>query len=232
MSGYDAHFQIRWIYFDALDRHDYAQLEQLNRNEKGYYYEMRVQDLLHDKGLEFNGNSADYEEWLKHTNTGFDIKMRNPKKGSWTTVECKLILKQLYPSWFLRDWLGRSAEIIVTNNPWAVPYKFRKLLRESGKKMFSTMEFLFYIQKLSNPNKYNLNIVKYSNSTEYDRVSRCSFKLYHYSRIPTLPRKCTKYLVQILESLSKKLHMDRDHEREMDCTRFLGRLGVLHADIH
>lgn len=236
MSSYDVHFQIRHIYFDALDRHSYAELEQLNRNEKGYYYEMRVQDLLLNNQIEFDGNPTNYEEWLRHTKTGYDIKVRDPRNGNWITVECKLTLKELYPSWFKRDWLGKSADIIVTNNPLSLSYRDRKMLTRNGKKLFSTMEFVFYLQKLCRGNKYHLNNNEYSFTYGYRTPLPSSVGICNEQLTIRFTRECTKIKVQILRTLFRShfwIHLwKKIMQKELCCTRFLVRFGVPYADIH
>lgn len=157
---------------DNLNLENRNQFAGMSNNRKGYRYEMKLQNLLSDNKFEYLGNPTDFEEWKKHTKTGYDIIIKNPRDGNWITIECKFILKSIYPSWLLRDWIGRSATIIVTNDPYILSYKQRKMLKENGKKLFSTMEFLFYIQKLANGNKYNLNSRVYSYKNDISSHNR------------------------------------------------------------
>jgi hypothetical protein len=166
----------------------------LSRYEKGYRYEMKIQGLLENSKIEFSGNSRNFQEWQKNTNCGYDIKVRNPRDGSLLTVECKFALKTIYHSWFVRDWLSRSANIIVTNNPYSLSYKDRKILREHGKKLFSTMEFLFYIQKLARGNKYYLNSSvnsseEYTNSEGYAGPVECNVPSRNSDKVESLSNK-------------------------------------------
>jgi len=55
----------------------------------------------------------------------------------------------------MRDWYSRDCDVIVTNNKWNVPYEDRMLLKESGRKLLDTHEFLNYILRLCKKgNKY------------------------------------------------------------------------------
>lgn len=77
---------------------DYANLSRL---AKGYLYEMDIQTILEEKDIAYTGNPKQYEEWIKHTNTGHDIMIKSPK-GS-ITVEAKFTLTRIAHSWFNRD---------------------------------------------------------------------------------------------------------------------------------
>lgn len=142
----------------------------LNRNEKGFSYEVYVQKLLRANGVEVSGNPIVYREWQNNQVEGYDIRVRLPN-GRELKVECKLLLNRIFPSWFERDWLGREADIYVTNDVYAVPYNCRRRLERNGKKLLSTTEFIMYIQKRVRGNKYGYLNSKISNKyrTKVDR---------------------------------------------------------------
>jgi len=130
----------------------------LSRLEKGYEFEMYIQDILGEKRLEYLGNPREWSEWLRYTATGYDIRVYVPSRG-WIKVECKLALKRVYHSWFVRDWLSRRASIIVCNDPWKLSYRDRKELDHRHIKLLTPTQFLCYITKLIHKggNKYTLN---------------------------------------------------------------------------
>ena len=91
-------------------------LKDCSRLEKGYFFELYVQNLLLKFGISFIGNSRCFDTWKRQTNKGYDIKVK-VGEGSWLQVECKFTLKKIYPSWIRRDWLSRDCDIIVCNDP-------------------------------------------------------------------------------------------------------------------
>lgn len=119
----------------------------LSRGEKGFRYEYENCRILDAHGITYESNPQSYLEWVTTTMTDFDIKVRTTKKG-WIRVECKFTLTHIHHCWFMRDWYPRNCDIIVTNDKWNVRYEDRKLLRETGRKLMNTYEFLNYILKL------------------------------------------------------------------------------------
>jgi hypothetical protein len=135
-----------------------------SREVKGYLYEMKLQAGLDKRGIEFEANPSNFDEWKQKTATGYDLKIKT-KNGS-ILVEAKFTLKPIYHSWFIRDWLARSATIFVTNNKWNISYQDKRLLEQYHKKLLSTSEFYMYIEELNNDNKYDyLNVYSHSNSS-------------------------------------------------------------------
>lgn len=133
----------------------------LSRYQKGYLYEYEIWNSLKTHNVEYSSNPQTYSEWLKTTNTGYDIKVKI-NDDLWLKVECKYTSKPIYHSWFVRDWNSRDCDVIVTNCKWHVPFKDRELLREKNIKLFDTHEFLAYILKLCRDgNKYYLNLQSY-----------------------------------------------------------------------
>jgi hypothetical protein len=135
----------------------------LNRRQKGFSYEVYIQKLLEANNVEVCGNPSLYREWQDHQIEGYDIAIRLPN-GELLRVECKLVLKGIFPSWFERDWLDREADVYVTNNVYAVPYSCRRRLEANGKKLLSTTEFITYIQKLMRGNNQEVES-RYNTST-------------------------------------------------------------------
>jgi len=126
--------------------------EDMNRLEKGFWYEMHIQRLLKANNVDFSGNSNSYSEWISYQAKDYDIRINLPN-GKTIRVECKLALKPVFHSWFERDWLSRDADVIVTNDIHVIDYEDRKTLEGSGKKLLSTTEFVMYIQKTIKGNK-------------------------------------------------------------------------------
>ena len=122
-------------------------LKDCSRLTKGYFYEMSIQNLCSKKNIDSIGNPKQYEEWLRYTNTGYDVKILNAQ-NSWIRVECKFTLTPIFHSWFLRDWLSRDSDIIVTNNKYSLSYRDRRILELYGKKLMSTTEFIMYLDRL------------------------------------------------------------------------------------
>ena len=139
--------------------------------DKGYEFEMYIQDILEEKRLEYLGNPKEWSEWLRYTATGYDIRVYVPSRG-WIKVECKLALKHVYHSWFVRDWLSRRASIIVCNDPWKLSYKDRKELERRHIKLLTPTQFLCYITKLIHKGVTSvyLNIFKDMSKAVSERV--------------------------------------------------------------
>jgi hypothetical protein len=129
----------------------------LNRYEKGFWYEIFNQTLFKINNVDFYGNSDSYQEWLNKQIKGYDFRIRLPNTKT-IRVEAKLTLKPIYHSWFVRDWLRRDADVYVTNDKFAISYKDRRALEKQHKKLLSTTEFIMYLQKMRDGNKYSLNI--------------------------------------------------------------------------
>jgi hypothetical protein len=121
--------------------------ESLTRYEKGYHYEMVIQNIMDEMNIDYEGNSKNPVTWRKSTNTGFDIRIKTPK-GTWLTIECKLCLKPIYSCWVKRDWLSRTADIFVTNNLYCISYKDRREFEKRGKKLMSTTELIIFLERL------------------------------------------------------------------------------------
>ena len=150
----------------------------LSRLEKGFNYEHENWSMLDVHAITYESNPQTFEEWCKHTNTDYDIRVKTLKKG-WIRVECKFTLKHIYHSWFMRDWYSRDCDIIVTNNKLNVRYEDRKLLKETGRKLMNTYEFLNYILKLcKRGNKYLV--------FEYPRINNIGHELLYNTALITV----------------------------------------------
>jgi len=134
----------------------------LTAERKGFWYEIFVQSLLDANNCNYSGNATVFSDWKSNQIAGYDIKLRLPN-GVIKRVECKFTRGHVYPSWVSRDWCSRDAEIYVTNNFHAVPYRQRRALETSGKKLLSTTQFIMYVQKMMKGNKYSYLI-----STNYN----------------------------------------------------------------
>src|SRR4030042_1376936 len=130
--------------------------EGLSADQKGFWYEGYVQYLLDMNDVNYEGNPISFEAWKDNPTKGHDIIVKYPN-GTKIRVECKFTLNHLYPCWIKEDWLSRDADIIVTNDVHAVPYRERILLRKQGKKLMSTTEFIMYIQKMIGGNQRSWN---------------------------------------------------------------------------
>jgi len=156
--------------------------DDMPRYAKGYFYEMAIQRMLRNLKAEYSGNPLQFEEWCKHTNTGYDIKLEDG-----TRVECKFTLKPIFHSWFVRDWLSRDCDIIVTNNKWQISYTDRQKLRESGVKLMDTNEFLWYVSKLHRRgNKYYVFEYSISNDSSILEIDNYCIENVSYTNNYTL----------------------------------------------
>lgn len=144
----------------------------LSRFQKGYLYEYDIWYSLDIHNVEYTSNPQIYSEWLKTTNTGYDLTVNTPKGK--LKVECKFTTTPIFHSWFIRDWYSRDADIIVTSNKWNLSSGDRELLKEKRVKLFNDYEFLWYILKLHrHHNKYYLNYISRFISTILNFILAC-----------------------------------------------------------
>jgi len=129
-----------------FERTDFSNL---NRYEKGYSFEMFIQRLLDCCNIVFEGNPQNYSYWLSFTNRGFDIKVLTGDK-TWIKVECKFILKPIFPSWFDRDWLSRDADVFVTNDISMIPAECIAKAYSLGKIILTPIQLLNYVKVKGN----------------------------------------------------------------------------------
>jgi RNase P subunit RPR2 len=106
---------------------------------------MLIQRILDYSGTVFVGNPRAYEHWLSFTNRGFDIKVLT-RKNTWIKVECKLLLEPIFQSWFDRDWLGRDADVYVTNDMSMIPTECIDKAHASGRMILTPIELLNYVE--------------------------------------------------------------------------------------
>lgn len=155
----------------------FEEFTNLNSREKGFWYESFVKTLLKTNRAVFFGNSDSYSNWKSSQIEGCDLKITYPN-GKTEKVELKMTLGHIYDSWFRRDWESRDADIFVTNSVYDVPYEARRRIREKGKKLMSTTEFIIYVQKkmrgnkLSSLNFSNKQKIGSSNRQEVETVSK------------------------------------------------------------
>jgi len=115
---------------------------------------MYNQELLYRNNFHFIGHPDDYRMWLAFQ--GKDKDCYVTVKTKHRTLSLKVEFKYLgndriigHPSWIVRDWITRDADIIVTNNKWFLSYDERKMIKDSGKLLFDCMEFLNYLYTLT-----------------------------------------------------------------------------------
>lgn len=150
-----------------------------SRLEKGFDYEKSVWNLLEGYKIEYEGNPKDFCSWKRVVGKPYDLRVFTVRKG-WLKIECKFTTKRIYHSWFIRDWLSRDANIIVTNNIWNVPYADRGLLKEKGIKLMDTYQFLSYVIRLCKRRVTSL----YLNE---DKLRYIEFTLDEYFAVKTKP---------------------------------------------
>ena len=143
---------------------------------KGFYHEMYDQEILNRNHIEFLGNPNTFQEWKKHTQKGYDLKVKS-RKGIWYTVECKFTSTPVYPSWVERDWLSRDADIYVTDNKWNVAYEERQRIKEEGSKLMDIFELLEFLMK-GNKLYYNYRLCPTSYFSDYKGYSDKMNKTY------------------------------------------------------
>lgn len=132
---------------NSISNPTYKNYALLPRLVKGYFFEMELQDIAGKKGIEYTANPRQFEEYCKHTNTGYDMKVKD-RRGTWIEIEAKFTLVPIAHCWFMRDWLSRSANIFVTNDKYNVSYSDRRTLEQQHRKLLSTTEFAIYLDKL------------------------------------------------------------------------------------
>ncbi len=178
-------------------------ISSLSRLEKGFNYEQENWRMLDAHSIIYESNPKTFLEWGRTTCSNYDIRVKTVKKG-WIRIECKFTLTHIYHSWFMRDWHPRDCDIFVTNDEWNVRYEDRKLLRETGRKLMNTREFLNYILKqCKRGNKYRV--------FEYLRTSSVASELL-----------CSTVLVTVCCVLA--LHF---HVLKASVLRFLGYLILI-----
>jgi hypothetical protein len=143
------------------------ELEGLNRYAKGFWYEMFNQKLLETNHIGFSGNPNSFSNWMESQIKGYDLKVRLPN-GKTIKLECKLLLKPIFHSWFMRDWLTRDADVFVTNDAHSIPYGDRRTLQKHRKKLLSTTEFIVYLSKLMKRGN-NQKVESYSTTTNINK---------------------------------------------------------------
>ena len=132
-----------------VERDKYLQAKRNEEyNRKGYNYERQIWDILNSSGIDYEGNPIIFRLWNRFTIKGYDVRAYTHRKG-WVKVECRFTSKPIYHSWFVRDWFHKlhTADIIVTNNKFHIPYQDRQTIREYGVKLFNTNEFCNYMLK-------------------------------------------------------------------------------------
>jgi len=131
-----------------------------NRWLKGYTFEMKLLSALIRNGMIFTDyNPTSFQDWIKHNNdhVGYDLEVKIGDQL--VPVEVKYISKPIYDSWLKRDWLTRSAPIIVCNNKWLLTYQQRRMLKAACKKLFSLHEFIWYLyRKNRTPSSFILTL--------------------------------------------------------------------------
>lgn len=129
-------------------------------NFKGYIWEMNCKEwILKIPHILYEGNPADYYEWKnEHNKNAYDGIVTLPN-GAKIFLEMKFRnVDKIYHSWFIKDWLPREANIIVTNKPSVVEYSDKRTLDKRGVKLMSPSEAKVYIGRLVrnilHPSKY------------------------------------------------------------------------------
>lgn len=118
------------------------------RQQKGYKYEMEIQNALERRKIPHVGNPKAMKEWLRQQGQHIhppDIS--TPLLG--IKAELKVTDGKVFPSWFKRDWIPRAehSNVFVCSNKWKVCEWGRKWLKEHHIKLFDTWEFLEFIEK-------------------------------------------------------------------------------------
>jgi len=111
--------------------------------EKGYVWELKTQLKLDLKGIAYEGNPFEWEDWNKKTITGYDILIKDLD----LKIECKYLSKPIYNSWFYRDWVSRDADIFVTPDPYLLSYNQRREIEKRHKKLLSLDQLIEYLSK-------------------------------------------------------------------------------------
>ena len=129
-------------------------------NFKGYRWEMFVRDAVTEiPSIKYEGNPINYYEWLhEHNKTPYDGIVTLPN-GSKIHLEMKYReVDKVYHSWFIKDWLPREADFIITNNTDVISYADKRALEAQHKKLMELSEVIVYLGKIIrnilHPSKY------------------------------------------------------------------------------
>ena len=81
----------------------------MNRQEKGFYYEMHIQRLLKANNVDFSGNSSSYSEWTSNQAKDYDIRINLPNgktmKVEWQTNFLGFCSTCIFAKFVFRLWL-------------------------------------------------------------------------------------------------------------------------------
>ena len=101
-----------------------------DRELKGFRFETRVDNILRQSNIIYNGNPlSNVYEWKRHQGKGSDFKI---VQWNWE-IEAKYSEAKIFPSWINRDWLPRfdsnshSLKVIVHNKEMKLPINSMEL---------------------------------------------------------------------------------------------------------
>jgi len=200
-----------------------------SRWTKGYAFEMLVLACFLKNRMFFSDyNPTIFPDWIKHNNghVGYDVKVKIGDQL--VPVEVKYISKPIYDSWLKRDWLSRSAPIIVCNNKWMLSKDQRRMIHDAGKKLFSLDEFVWYVYRknrrlssfiLTLTNTY-LNKGYFMGCFLAGALARETEGVEIYLKLNQLKRLVVKIVHSIANSISEEL--SRSRRRPCYVLRWLG----------
>ena len=125
-----------------------------------------------------------------------------------------MITKPVAPSWIKRDWISRKAEIIVTNNKDLLHEKHYSVLRKSGKKILSVLEFILFIiesfpnneggnkRNLLNNKNYNKDHIFVFNCSRFESLNHQHFEGFKLVTISLLKGKILRFIPHSRGSLT------------------------------
>ncbi|WNZ29649.1 MAG: hypothetical protein IAX21_01905 [Candidatus Bathyarchaeota archaeon] len=136
----------------------------LTNNQKGFKFEMEVQNVLDNLHLDYTGNPNIWNNWIKEQGSSQDYDIKLDYNN--LRIECKYVSVRPYHNSFLRDWYNRHTDIIVTSNKDLVSIQDKELLKSKGVILLSITELFNYLSKLIYPTSvhsysyYNLSTLR------------------------------------------------------------------------
>lgn len=136
----------------------------LTNNQKGFKFEMEVQNVLDNLHIDYTGNPNIWNSWIKEQGSSQDYDIKLDYNN--LRIECKYVSVRPYHNSFLRDWYQRDCDIIVTSNKDLVSIQDKELLKSKGVKLLGITELFYYLSKLMynptivfNYSLYNLDVL-------------------------------------------------------------------------
>lgn len=116
---------------------------------KGYSFEVtKVQKLLRENNIPFEGNPSDPRAWKRNIAKGVDIKLPSLD----LEIECKYVTVDVWPSsinyHYIPRFSGSKYKVTVTNDLRKFSSKCRDNLKKNGIKLLNPIYLMQFIYRL------------------------------------------------------------------------------------